>query len=120
MSDIEQVPLAEILEEPSVDTTGLPADIPETLPEAPPQVKAKAKAKMGRPIGKKDAKPRAKPKAKAKQRTIVPPSPEDSESSDDGASTQELHALDLIRSIRAYDVSRLNRKKQKYASWFGR
>ena len=125
---IKEVPVetADVPDEPQGETplsTVEEDEQPETADavevEAPtPTPKAKAKAKMGRPVGKKDTKQRAKPKPKAK---IVPvPVYESSESSEDEATTQELHALQLIRSIRAYDIGRADRKNQKYASWFGR
>ena len=116
MSSIREEPIEQ---EESTDVTSEPVEavveVESTVPEkAPP----KAKAKMGRPIGKKDTKQRAKPKPKAK--IVAAPVYVSPESSEDEATTQELHALHLIRSIRAYDVSRQARKTQKYASWFGR
>ena len=109
--------------------------IPEAVEEEekePEEVVAKPKAKsqsrtgrpMGRPIGKKDTKVRAKPKPKAKahvQERAVELARLDSESSsEDEATLQELHALRLMRAVRSYDQSRLQRKTNKYASWFGR
>ena len=90
---------------------------PEAIEEPVEKAVAKPKAKMGRPVGKKDAKPRAKPKARVQERAVEP---DTESSSEDEASLQELHALRLMRAVRSYDQSRLQRKTDKYASWFGR
>ena len=129
MTDVQEVPLSAILEDTQEDSTDIIEDVePQTVPEeiiATP--KPKAKTKMGRPPGAKDVKPRAKPKPKAQiKRQISRSIPQqyeesdDSESSADEASLQELNALQLMRSIRAYDQGRAQRKQAKYASWFGR
>ena len=130
MADVQEVPLSAILEDTQEDSTDIIEDVePQTVPEeiiATP--KPKAKAKMGRPPGAKDTKQRAKPKPKAKiQRQISRSIPQQYEESDDSgsssadeASLQELNALQLMRSIRAYDQGRAQRKQAKYASWFGR
>jgi len=86
-------------------------------------VAAKPKPKMGRPTGKKDAKPRAKPKPKAKavqERVVELARPESESSSEDEASLHELHTLRMMRAVRSFDQSRMQRKQDKYASWFGR
>ena len=94
---------------------------PEAIEEPVEKAVAKPKTKMGRPIGKKDAKPRAKPKPKAKARVQERAVEPDTESSsEDEASLQELHALRLMRAVRSYDQSRVQRKTDRYASWFGR
>ena len=125
MSDIIQVPV-----EPVDDNA--PTEPLETIQEDPiPAVPmteesveravAKPKAKMGRPVGKKDTKIRAKPKPKSKTRVQERAVESDTESSsEDEASLQELHALRLMRAVRSYDQSRLQRKTDRYASWFGR
>ena len=73
--------------------------------------------------GKKRLKQRAKPKPKAAQRETVLAPPEiesDSSESADEATLQEIHSLNLLRSIRAYESTKQARKQQLYASWFGR
>jgi len=98
--------------------------IPEAIEQERPAVEkavAKPKPKMGRPVGKKDTKVRAKPKPKAKARVQERAVEPDTESSsEDEASLQELHALRMMRAVRSFDQSRLQRKTDKYASWFGR
>ena len=103
--------------------------IPEAVEEkavAKPKAKSQSRTgrPMGRPIGKKDTKVRAKPKPKAKahvqERVVELARLESESSSEDEATLQELHALRLMRAVRSYDQSRLQRKTDKYASWFGR
>ena len=100
--------------------------IPEAIEEeavAKPKAKSQSRTgrPMGRPVGKKDTKVRAKPKPKAKARVQERAVEPDTESSsEDEATLQELHALRLMRAVRSYDQSRLQRKTDKYASWFGR
>jgi hypothetical protein len=126
MSDIIQVPVETA--DDNAPTEPLEAIQEEPAPEAVEEERhavekavAKPKAKMGRPTGKKDAKPRAKPKPKAKARVQERAVESDTESSpEDEASLQELHALRLMRAVRSYDQSRLQRKTDRYASWFGR
>ena len=99
-----------------------PAAVEEERPAVEKAV-AKPKPKMGRPVGRKDTKVRAKPKPKPKARVqerIVEQHLDTESSSEDEASLQELHALRLMRAVRSYDQSRLQRKTDKYASWFGR
>ena len=90
-------------------------------PEAPKKV-AKAEPKARGKRGP-DKQPRAKPKPKA--RVVVEKAPaavqeESSDESVDEVTLQELHSLNLLRSIRAYESQRNVRKQQMYASWFGR
>ena len=83
-----------------------------------PKPKPKARGKRG-----PDKAPRAKPKPKAAQRETVLAPPEiesDSSESADEATLQEIHSLNLLRSIRAYESTKQARKQQLYASWFGR
>ena len=105
------------LEEPT-DVISEPVEAVEVESVVPEEAAPKAKAKMGRPVGKKDTKQRAKPKPKAK--IVAAPVYESESSEEDEATLQELHALRMMRSIRAYDNSRQERKVQRYASWFGR
>ena len=96
-----------VLEVPLVETSA------ETLKPKP-----KARGKRG-----PDKAPRAKPKPKAAQRETVLAPPEiesDSSESADEATLQEIHSLNLLRSIRSYEATKQNRKQQLYASWFGR
>ena len=133
MDGVEEIPL-EVVE---TGSEVVPDDTSESVEKAtggaveagtmPEKVKPKAKAR-----GKRgpDKTPRAKPKPKAKAVTAsIPPITtsyresiieQDSESSADEATLQELHSLQLLRSIRAYDQNRNNQKNLKYASWFGR
>ena len=139
MADVQEIPLStipeDVQEQSEVDVEDpKPQEeepVQEEVIEPTPKAKAKAKAKMGRPPGAKDTKQRAKPKPKAKiqrqisreiprQTTQYEESDDYSESSADEASLQELNALQLMRSIRAYDQGRAQRKQAKYASWFGR
>lgn len=132
MADVQEVPLSAIPEDTQEPDTDIIEDTETQAAETAQEEiiatpKPKAKAKMGRPPGAKDAKPRAKPKPKAKiqrqiSRAITQQYEEsdDSESSADEATIQELSALQLMRSIRQYDQGRAQRKQQKYASWFGR
>ena len=124
MASVEEVPLTETPEasveapEPTVEPTSTAE--PEPVQAKP---KAKAKAKMGRPTGSKDVKPRAKPKPKIQRKVSIAPRQEyydDSESSADEATLQELQTLQLIRSVRAFDAGKISRKNQMYANWFGR
>ena len=89
-----------------------------------PKPKPKARGKRG-----PDKQPRVKPKPKA--RAAVVPSAEhgrkrasaeesESEESADEATLQELHSLNLLRSIRQHESQRHSRKQQLYASWFAR
>ena len=100
----------------------------EAASETPPETRPvpKARGKRG-----PDKKPRAKPKPKARvvresalrEETARGASryvESSEEESADEATLQELHSLNLIRSIRAYDSQRHVRKQQLYASWFGR
>ena len=124
MSGIVEVPVETVDDS---ETHSEPTESVEAIPESvevldkPEKAVAKSKAKMGRPTGKKDTKPRAKPKPKAKavveQRLYTI---SESSSSEDEASLQELHALHLMRAVRSYDQTRLQRKNDRYASWFGR
>ena len=127
MSGIVEVPVE--MADDNAPTEPVEAIQEEYIPEAVEAVEkavAKPKAKMGRPVGKKDTKVRAKPKPKPKARVqeaymqerAVEPDTESS--SEDEASLQELHALRLMRAVRSYDQSRLQRKTDQYASWFGR
>ena len=102
----------------------IPLESPAMISETRPKAKAKSRGMRG-----PDKKPRAKPKPKARSTRIAPPAlerapqnilEESSEESADEATLQELHSLNLIRSIRAYDSQRHVRKQQLYASWFGR
>ena len=97
---------------------------PEAIEEPVERTVAKPKAKMGRPVGKKDtkvrAKPKPKPKAHVQERIVELARLESESSSEDEATLQELHALRLMRAVRSYDQSRLQRKTDRYASWFGR
>ena len=120
MSGIVEVPVETV--DDNAPTEPVEAIQEESAPEATEEERpAKSKAKMGRPTGKKDTKPRAKPKPKAKavveQRLYTI---SESSSSEDEASLQELHALHLMRAVRSYDQTRLQRKNDRYASWFGR
>ena len=113
----EEVPESKVLEIPLEEAAS------KTPPETRPAPKARGKRGP-------DKKPRAKPKPKARRSTCIAPlalerAPqnileESSEESADEATLQELHSLNLIRSIRAYDSQRHVRKQQLYASWFGR
>ena len=124
ISGIVEVPV-EIADD-NAPTEPVEAIQEESAPEAIEEEKvvAKPKAKMGRPVGKKDTKVRAKPKPKAKarvqERAVELARLDTESSSEDEASLQELHSLRLMRAVRSYDQSRLQRKTDKYASWFGR
>jgi len=122
MSGIVEVPVE--MADDNAPTEPVEAIQEEYIPEAVEAVEkavAKPKAKMGRPVGKKDtkvrAKPKPKPKARVQERAVEP---DTESSSEDEASLQELHALRLMRAVRSYDQSRLQRKTDQYASWFGR
>ena len=132
MAHIEEIPLDTIdtpldvpLDAPIVeDIVATHVEVEDTTQDATQdatQAKPKARGKRG-----PDKRTRAKPKPKAKTKHREPilqietiPQYE-SESSADEASIQELHTMQLIRSIRAYDQTRKNQKHEKYASWFGR
>ena len=95
-------------------------EVPLEPVEEAPKPKAKARGKRG-----PDKAPRAKPKPKVKQRekVLTPPVEQiesDSSESADEATLQEIHSLNLLRSIRAYESTKQARKQQLYASWFGR
>ncbi len=98
--------------------TVLEVPLVETTSEAP-KPKPKARGKRG-----PDKAPRAKPKPKAARREAVLAPPveigSDSSESADEATLQEIHSLNLLRSIRAYESTKQARKQQLYASWFGR
>ena len=129
-STLEEVPDG-VIEVPVSRLETTPNDAPHNA--APPDaqaidVKPKAKARGQRGKDKQTrAKPKPKPKAKAptmrqsslsKNQSMM--IEEESESSADEATLHEIHSLNLIRSIRAYDNSKHIRKQQLYASWFGR
>ena len=106
----------EIIQEAPEEPQGSIVEVPiEETVEEPPKAKAKARGKRG-----PDRKTRAKPKPKAKvtmQR--IQESESESESADE-ATLQEIHSLNLLRSIRAYESQRVNNKHRLYSSWFGR
>ena len=114
--NIEEAP--EVEEEAKVLTVPIEEPV-EAVEAVEPVVKAKAKAR-----GKRgpDKIKRIKPKPKA--RVAVPKQPvmeeESSDESVDEATLQEIHSLNLLRSIRAYDNRRIQQKQNLYASWFGR
>ena len=122
MSDDEQ-PVEEVPQEEGESREQvLEIPLEQTAPMAQTVSKPKAKAR-----GKRgpDKKPRAKPKPKARSvvERLVPAAEMEEESSDesvDEATLQELHSLNLLRSIRAYESQRHMRKQQLYSSWFGR
>ena len=115
---VEEQPLEETTEPEVPEPSQLERQ--ESVLEVPietvaPKPKPKARGKRG-----PDKQPRAKPKPKA--RAAVAPIVEESESEEsaDEATLQELHSLNLLRSIRQYESQRHSRKQQLYASWFAR
>ena len=118
---IQEIPLTEAPEQPQSEEIPDPDIASPAVPlggEKPkPKAAPKARGKRG-----PDKKPRAKPAPRAKvvSPIVEPPVESESEESVDEPTMQELHALTLLRSIRAYDQGRRSRKEQLYASWFSR
>ena len=106
----------ESVEEPQSKIIEVPVEEIKEEAIEPPKPKAKARGKRG-----VDKKPRVKPKPKARK-VITQPIQESSESEEsvDEATLQEIHSLNLLRSIRSYENQRINNKQRMYASWFGR
>ena len=120
--EVEELPQDSTLEPSASKVIEIPISTEEqkVSEERVEKPKPKARGKRG-----PDKTPRAKPKPKARTVRVAPPAEIREESSEedsgpDEATMQELHSLNLIRSIRAYDSQRHARKQQLYASWFGR
>ena len=93
-------------------------------PESKTPIKPKAKARGQRG---KDKQPRAKPKPKARVKRVqevqvqeYEVSESSSEESPDEATMEQIRAMHLIRSVSSFHQARQDRKRQMYASWFGR
>ena len=124
---VDEQPVTEVESEaPAEEEAEQPASSNKQILEIPVEPEAPKKAAKAEPKarGKRgpDKQPRAKPKPKA--RAVVEKAPvqevESSDESADEATLQEIHSLNLLRSIRAYESQRHARKQQMYASWFGR
>ena len=109
----DEQPAVEAQDDAPAPAGGQVLEIPLTT-EAP-RAAPKARGKRG-----PDKRPRAKPKPRVRTVEKAPVREESSDDSPDEATLQELHSLNLLRSIRAYDSQRHARKQQLYASWFGR
>ena len=120
---VQEIPLS------TVDVQEIPVsreDVQEPTQEGPTTAKPKAKSRGKRgPDKAPRAKPKPKARAGAKERVQITPPVEhiiesDSSESADEATLQEIHSLNLLRSIRAYESTRTARRQQLYASVFGR
>ena len=124
---VQEIPLSTVdVQEIPVSREDVQEPLQEPAQEGPTTAKPKAKSRGKRgPDKAPRAKPKPKARAGAKERVQITPPVEhiiesDSSESADEATLQEIHSLNLLRSIRAYESTRTARRQQLYASWFGR
>ena len=118
VEEIIEEPPGEIPEHSNSKVLEIPVENPEEISTPVAKAKPKARGKRG-----PDKKSRVKPKPKARavaQQSIQPVEESESEESVDETTLQEIHSLNLLRSIRAYESQKHSRKQQMYESWFGR